>query len=168
MVPEAPDLQRVTPASKDAGHHLPGAPYTALGPIRPDPQGHGSLRPSFSKSSLWPPTTRSPRLTSVSDGNPISPGQGLPKSSRSQRLFTCCPRPFTPGVEGRQAHRIRSRFAQVSDLAPLFSAPVVKTARWLGRQTLRCIGSGSASSSRDDRQPNESIPTSTPRRARRA
>ncbi len=35
-----------------------------------DPQGHGSLRPSFSASSLLPWTTRSPRLTCVSDGKP--------------------------------------------------------------------------------------------------
>jgi hypothetical protein len=30
---------------------------------RPEPHGHGSLRPSFSTSSLSTPTTRSPRLT---------------------------------------------------------------------------------------------------------
>ena len=34
------------------------------------PQGQGSLRPSFSASSLLPWTTRSPRLTCVSDGKP--------------------------------------------------------------------------------------------------
>jgi hypothetical protein len=33
---------------------------------RPEPQGQGSLRPSFSTSSLSPWTTRSPRLTEVS------------------------------------------------------------------------------------------------------
>ncbi len=32
---------------------------------------HGSLRPSFSMSSLSPRTTRSPRLTFVSDGYPL-------------------------------------------------------------------------------------------------
>lgn len=35
-----------------------------------EPQGHRSLRPSFSSSSLSPWTTRSPRFTCVSDGNP--------------------------------------------------------------------------------------------------
>lgn len=39
--------------------------------LRSDPQGHGSLRPSFSSSSLSPCTTRTPRLTRVSDGNPL-------------------------------------------------------------------------------------------------
>ena len=38
---------------------------------RADPHTHGSLRPSFSRSSLSPPTTRSPRLTPVSDGKPL-------------------------------------------------------------------------------------------------
>lgn len=33
------------------------------GKRRPDPHGHGSLRPSFSTSSVSVPTTRSPRLT---------------------------------------------------------------------------------------------------------
>ena len=36
-----------------------------------EPHGHGSLRPSFSISSLQPWTMRSPRLTCVSDGNPL-------------------------------------------------------------------------------------------------
>lgn len=36
----------------------------------PDPHGHKSLRPSFSSSTLSPWTTRSPRFTCVSDGNP--------------------------------------------------------------------------------------------------
>jgi hypothetical protein len=36
-----------------------------------EPQGHGSLRPSFSISSFEPPTTRVPRLTPVSDGKPL-------------------------------------------------------------------------------------------------
>ena len=36
----------------------------------PLPQGHRSLRPSFSSNSLPPWTTRTPRLTCVSDGNP--------------------------------------------------------------------------------------------------
>ena len=35
------------------------------------PQGHRSLRPSFSCSSLSPWTTRWPRLTPVSDGKPL-------------------------------------------------------------------------------------------------
>ena len=38
---------------------------------RPDPHGHGSLRPSFSIKSLFPFTTRSPRLTRASDGKPF-------------------------------------------------------------------------------------------------
>lgn len=37
----------------------------------PLPQGHKSLRPSFSSSSLSPCTMRVPRLTLVSDGNPL-------------------------------------------------------------------------------------------------
>lgn len=37
---------------------------------RVEPQGHGSLRPSFSERCLSPWTTRTPRLTCVSDGNP--------------------------------------------------------------------------------------------------
>jgi hypothetical protein len=37
---------------------------------RPDPQGQRSFRPSFSSSTLSPWTTRNPRLTCVSDGNP--------------------------------------------------------------------------------------------------
>src|SRR4030095_9726119 len=36
-----------------------------------EPHGHGSLRPSFSISSLKPRTMRSPRLTCVSDGDPL-------------------------------------------------------------------------------------------------
>ena len=36
----------------------------------PLPQGHRSLRPSFSSSCLSPWTMRTPRLTLVSDGNP--------------------------------------------------------------------------------------------------
>lgn len=36
-----------------------------------EPQGQGSLRPSFSMSCLLPCTIRSPRLTWVSDGNPL-------------------------------------------------------------------------------------------------
>jgi hypothetical protein len=36
-----------------------------------EPQGQGSKRPSFSSSSLLPCTTRKPRLTRVSDGNPL-------------------------------------------------------------------------------------------------
>ena len=35
------------------------------------PQGQRSLRPSFSCSSLSPPTIRRPRLTLVSDGKPL-------------------------------------------------------------------------------------------------
>ena len=35
------------------------------------PQGHRSLRPSFSSSSLSPCTTRTPRLTCVSEGYPL-------------------------------------------------------------------------------------------------
>lgn len=38
--------------------------------LRAAPQGHGSLRPSFSDRCLSPWTTRTPRLTRVSDGNP--------------------------------------------------------------------------------------------------
>jgi len=38
---------------------------------RDDPHTHGSSRPSFSRSSLSPRTTRSPRLTPVSDGKPL-------------------------------------------------------------------------------------------------
>ena len=34
------------------------------------PHGQGSLRPSFSSSCLSPWTTRTPRLTCVSDGKP--------------------------------------------------------------------------------------------------
>ena len=37
----------------------------------PEPQGHKSLRPSFSSSSLSPCTMRTPRLTCVSDGKPV-------------------------------------------------------------------------------------------------
>jgi hypothetical protein len=37
----------------------------------PLPHGHKSLRPSFSSSSLSPCTIRTPRLTCVSDGNPL-------------------------------------------------------------------------------------------------
>jgi hypothetical protein len=41
------------------------------GKRRPEPHGHGSLRPSFSTSSVSSPTTRSPRLTWVSlEGTP--------------------------------------------------------------------------------------------------
>ena len=36
----------------------------------PLPQGHGSLRPSFSSSNLLPCTMRVPRLTFVSEGKP--------------------------------------------------------------------------------------------------
>lgn len=36
----------------------------------PLPHGHGSLRPSFSSSSLSPCTIRTPRLTLVSEGKP--------------------------------------------------------------------------------------------------
>ena len=36
----------------------------------PLPQGHGSLRPSFSSSCLSPCTIRTPHLTCVSDGKP--------------------------------------------------------------------------------------------------
>jgi hypothetical protein len=39
--------------------------------FRFEPHGHGSLRPSFSISSLNPRTIRSPRFTCVSDGNPF-------------------------------------------------------------------------------------------------
>jgi hypothetical protein len=39
--------------------------------FRVEPQGQGSLRPSFSTSSLFPRTTRAPRFTRVSDGNPF-------------------------------------------------------------------------------------------------
>jgi hypothetical protein len=38
---------------------------------RVDPQMQGSLRPSFSRSSLSPWTTRWPRFTPVSDGKPV-------------------------------------------------------------------------------------------------
>jgi len=38
---------------------------------RPEPQGHGSLRPSFSRSSLWPWTIRWPRFTCASEGKPL-------------------------------------------------------------------------------------------------
>lgn len=37
----------------------------------PEPQGQGSLRPSFSHNSLPPWTSRSPRLTWVSKGKPL-------------------------------------------------------------------------------------------------
>lgn len=37
----------------------------------PLPHGHGSLRPSFSSSNLFPCTMRIPRLTWVSDGKPL-------------------------------------------------------------------------------------------------
>ena len=39
----------------------------------PDPQGHRSLRPSFSSSTFVPCTTRSPRLTFASEGYPPPP-----------------------------------------------------------------------------------------------
>ena len=39
--------------------------------LRPDPQGHGSLRPSFSCNSFSACTTRYPRFTRVSEGNPF-------------------------------------------------------------------------------------------------
>lgn len=39
--------------------------------LRVDPQGQGSLRPSFSNSSLSTCTTRIPRLTCVSEGKPL-------------------------------------------------------------------------------------------------
>ena len=37
----------------------------------PLPHGHKSLRPSFSSSSLSPCTIRTPRLTLLSEGNPL-------------------------------------------------------------------------------------------------
>jgi hypothetical protein len=49
-----------------------------------DPQGQGSLRPSFSMSSLWPATMRSPRLTCVSDGKPL---RRLLITSKAQVVF---------------------------------------------------------------------------------
>src|SRR6185436_12708740 len=39
--------------------------------LLPDPHGHGSFRPSFSTNSLSPWTTRSPRFTWLSEGNPL-------------------------------------------------------------------------------------------------
>lgn len=39
--------------------------------LRAEPQGQGSLRPSFSTSSLSPWTSRRPRLTRDSDGKPL-------------------------------------------------------------------------------------------------
>jgi hypothetical protein len=41
------------------------------GNLFPDPQGQGSLRPSFSMSSISPCTKRRPRFTCVSDGYPL-------------------------------------------------------------------------------------------------
>jgi len=38
---------------------------------RAEPHGQRSFRPSFSRSSLSPWTTRNPRFTCVSDGNPL-------------------------------------------------------------------------------------------------
>jgi len=39
--------------------------------LLPDPHGQGSLRPSFSRSSISPWTKRKPRFTFVSDGYPL-------------------------------------------------------------------------------------------------
>ena len=60
------------PKSSDPGSHHQRQPLLRQHFLKrlPEPQGQRSFRPSFSSSSLSPWTTRTPRLTCVSDGNP--------------------------------------------------------------------------------------------------
>ena len=64
------------------------------GKRRPDPHGQGSLRPSFSTSSVSMPTTRSPRLTLDSlEGTPGGACWSAQKdasASRSQYMTSSC------------------------------------------------------------------------------
>jgi len=52
-------------------HHNGQTSNNSVWNLRPEPHGQRSLRPSFSISSTSPCTTRSPRLTRVSDGNDL-------------------------------------------------------------------------------------------------
>jgi hypothetical protein len=83
------------------GHSRPLEPRRSVrrfgsssGKRRPDPHGHGSLRPSFSTSSVSMPTMRSPRLTRDSlEGTPGGACWSAQKdasASRSQYI-SCLP-----------------------------------------------------------------------------
>lgn len=60
------------PKSSDPGSRHQKQPFERQHFLKrlPEPQGQRSFRPSFSSSSLPPLTTRTPRLTCVSDGYP--------------------------------------------------------------------------------------------------
>src|SRR4051812_26108075 len=55
----------------------------------PDPHGQRSLRPSFSLSSLPPCTIRTPRLTPVSEGNPLRRLLIVSKKMAGSRVLAC-------------------------------------------------------------------------------
>ena len=69
-------------------------PGSTGGKRRPDPHGQGSLRPSFSTSSVSMPTTRSPRLTLDSlEGTPGGACWSAQKdasASRSRSMASSC------------------------------------------------------------------------------
>jgi hypothetical protein len=59
---------------------------STAGKRRPDPHGQGSLRPSFSTSSVSMPTTRSPRLTLDSlEGTPVGACWSAQKDASASR-----------------------------------------------------------------------------------
>ena len=64
----------------------------------PEPQGQRSFLPSFSSSNLSPWTTRSPRLTCVSDGNPLRRLLIVSKKWLFVELFVVCLSHGTPPV----------------------------------------------------------------------
>lgn len=104
------------PKSSGAGSRHQKRPFARQHALKrlPEPQGHGSFRPSFSSSTLSPWTTRVPRITCVSDGNPRRRLLIVSKEMAVRRCVrvACAHLPFGP-VKWAQARdtAATSRFA---------------------------------------------------------
>lgn len=94
---------------------------------RPEPQGHGSLRPSFSVSSVSTPTMRLPRLTRVSlEGTPGGACWWAQKDI-SSRYMMGLPDSWATATDGRtQGARRRTIFLRMIEVGDGFGAEPVE------------------------------------------
>ena len=89
---------RLVPKKSDPGLRRQKQPFVRQHFLKrwPEPQGQRSFLPSVSSSTLSPWTTRSPRLTCVSDGNPRRRLLIVSKKWLFVELFVICLSHGTP------------------------------------------------------------------------
>ena len=97
----------------------------------PEPQGQRSFRPSLSSSSLSPCTTRTPRFTCVSDGNPRRRLLIVSKKWLFVEMFVICVSHGAPSFlvfvfHERHSDSQKVRFGELINLWACFTLPTIQ------------------------------------------